>query len=259
MTSIGINAFRDCSGLTSITIGNSVTSIGESAFLGCSGLTSITIPNSVTSIGDYTFQYCSGLTSITIPESVTSIGKEAFSWCSGLTSITIPNSVTSIGESAFYGCSNITDVYCYAEEVPTTGNDVFKDSSISSATLHVLASAIELYKNTEPWNQFKEIVALPEQCQKPTIVYKAGSLQFRCETEGVKYVYSIASSGESTNGTINLGTTFTVSVYATREGYKNSETATAIIDMSTVGDVNGDGLISIADVTALVNLILGRN
>ncbi|MDD5792077.1 MAG: leucine-rich repeat domain-containing protein [Erysipelotrichaceae bacterium] len=52
VTGIGESAFRDCSGLTSVTIPNSVTSIGESAFSDCTGLTSVTIPNSVTSIGD---------------------------------------------------------------------------------------------------------------------------------------------------------------------------------------------------------------
>ena len=55
---IGDYAFYDCSGLTSVTIGNSVESIGGYAFDGCSGLTSVTIPNSVTSIGDYAFRYC---------------------------------------------------------------------------------------------------------------------------------------------------------------------------------------------------------
>ncbi|MCR5394034.1 MAG: leucine-rich repeat domain-containing protein [Bacteroidales bacterium] len=58
VTSIGSDAFRDCTGLTSITIPNSVTSIGARTFDGCTGLTSITIPNSVTSIGDYAFYMC---------------------------------------------------------------------------------------------------------------------------------------------------------------------------------------------------------
>ena len=104
VSSIGEFAFSDCSGLTSITIPNSVTSIGREAFAWCSGLTSVTIPNSVTSIGGWAFSGCSGLTSVTIPNSVTSIGDLAFYDCRGLTSITIPNSVTSIGGRALVGC-----------------------------------------------------------------------------------------------------------------------------------------------------------
>ena len=57
-------AFSSCSGLTSVTIPDSVTSIGKYAFFGCRGLTSVTIPDSVTSIGDYSFNDCSSLTSI---------------------------------------------------------------------------------------------------------------------------------------------------------------------------------------------------
>lgn len=45
-------------------IPNSVTSIGSNAFSNCSNLASITIPDSVTSIGDYAFRGCSSLTSI---------------------------------------------------------------------------------------------------------------------------------------------------------------------------------------------------
>ena len=79
VTSIGNNAFEGCSGLTSVTIGNSVTSIGDYAFRSCSGLTSITLPNSVTYIGYEAFRYCSGLTSITLPENITYIRSYAFS------------------------------------------------------------------------------------------------------------------------------------------------------------------------------------
>ena len=56
--------YGNCSGLTSVTIPNSVMSIGYAAFCGCSGLTSVTIPNSVTSIESYAFFGCNGLTSV---------------------------------------------------------------------------------------------------------------------------------------------------------------------------------------------------
>lgn len=55
VTSIGNDAFVECSGLTSVTIPSSVTSIGSAAFYECSGLTDVTIPNSVTVIGEYAF------------------------------------------------------------------------------------------------------------------------------------------------------------------------------------------------------------
>ncbi len=87
------------------------------AFYNCSGLTSITIPNSVTSVGRYAFEYCTGFTSVVIPDSVTSIGAYAFEYCTSLTSVTIPDSVTSIGDEAFNGCWNLT-IYCEAESKP---------------------------------------------------------------------------------------------------------------------------------------------
>ena len=87
------DAFSDCTGLTSVTIGNSVTSIGGSAFRDCTGLTSVTIPDSVTSIGNSAFEGCTGLTSVTIGDRVTSIGKWAFEGCTGLTSITFNGTI----------------------------------------------------------------------------------------------------------------------------------------------------------------------
>ncbi len=84
-----------------------VTSIGKDAFKGCSNLTEITIGENVTSIGDDAFYKCSSLTEVTIPNSVTTIGYAAFSGCSSLAEVTIGNSVTTIYEGAFYECFNL--------------------------------------------------------------------------------------------------------------------------------------------------------
>ena len=286
VTSIGSSTFSGCSGLTSVTIHNNVTYIGGGAFSGCSGLTSVTIPNSVTSINNGVFYNCNGLTSVTIPNSVTSIGSLAFCGCSGLASVTIPNSVTfiddyafdhcsgltsiiigsgikNIDNTAFASCTNLADVYCYAESVPTTKSNAFSDSYIEYATLHVPSSAVNAYKTADPWKNFKEIVAIdgstPEtkKCEKPTISYEKGQLKMSCATEGVEYVTDITNADikKYNDATITLTATYNISVYATKSGYENSETATATlcwidVEPKTEGITNG-----VANIRALPLLI----
>ena len=118
VTTIGENAFRNCSSLTSVVIGNGVTTIGEWAFDFCSSLTSVVIGNSVTTIEGGAFRNCSSLTEIVIPDSVTTIGTWAFQYCSSLTEIVIPDSVTTIERYVFEYCSRLT-IYCEAESEPS--------------------------------------------------------------------------------------------------------------------------------------------
>ena len=109
VTSIG-SAFSGCTGLTNVTIPNSVTSIGDRAFYGCIGLTSVTIPNSVTSIEGSAFYGCTGLASVTIPNSVKRIECMAFYGCSSLTSIVIPEGVMFIDDNVFESCINLEKI-----------------------------------------------------------------------------------------------------------------------------------------------------
>ena len=147
VTSIGKDAFYDCTGLTAVYIDNlaswcnidfanysanplvraknlclngetvtelvipdNISEIKQYTFLDCSTLTKVTIPGSVTTIGNYAFSGCVELADVTIPNSVTSIGSYAFSYCSGLTSVVIGNSVTSIGDCAFQKCTLLAEI-----------------------------------------------------------------------------------------------------------------------------------------------------
>lgn len=108
ITGIGAYAFQNCSGLTSVVIGDGVTTIGREAFADNAGLSSVTIGKGLTTLSRELFRNCSSLTSVTIPDNVTSIEIGVFCDCTGLTSVTIPNSVSSIGTDAFYKCTSLT-------------------------------------------------------------------------------------------------------------------------------------------------------
>ena len=214
VTSIGYEAFRGCSGLTSVIIPSSVTAIGEYAFDGCFGITSVTvdknngtydsrdncnaiidtstntlivgckntiIPNSVTSIGNSAFYGCTGLTSVTIPNSVTSIGDRAFSGCSGLTSVTIGNSVTSIGDGAFEYCWRLINLVSLAVEPPTCGIGAFKYVDKTSCKLLVPEESINKYKTADQWKEFLNILGYngvdDVSVDTPDAVYEVYNLQ----------------------------------------------------------------------------------
>lgn len=143
-----------------IDIPESVTSIGKYTFYQCQCIKTLNIPATVTSIGSSAFEGCTGLASLTLSDGLESIGGSAFEGCTGLKNLVIPSTVNTISINAFKNCKEITDVYCYAEKVPNTDENAFDGTPTEKSILHVPASAVESYKATWPWSDFKEIVAI---------------------------------------------------------------------------------------------------
>ena len=124
-----------------------VTAIVEEAFKGCTGITSVDIPSTVSAIGAGAFEGCTNLTQINIGKGIKEIGSRAFANI-------FKNAVGTRGADYSF------DVYCDSEIIPWVAYDAFDGSPINKATLHVLDNLVESYKVVVPWNGFGSIVGL---------------------------------------------------------------------------------------------------
>ena len=97
------NAFSETTALQTVTFNDGLDGIGSSAF-SSSGLTTVTLPNSLTYLGDYAFSGCKDLASISIGTGITEIPYNCFTGCNALTSVDLPEHVTSIGGGAYSYC-----------------------------------------------------------------------------------------------------------------------------------------------------------
>ena len=127
--------------------------------------------------------------------------------------------------------------------VITGKNSYFRTFSLNTfnnATLYVPVGTIDKYKATEGWKDFLFIEEgdggegqnpQTKQCAKPEIYYSNGKLTFKSATEGAVCQSTITDADiKSYSGNeVQLGVTYTISVYATKTGYDNSETATATL------------------------------
>ena len=98
VSSIGHDAFKNATTLTSISLPESITNIGNYAFANTS-ITDFTVPPKCWGIGDYAFDGCSNLANVDLAN-VTIIGNYAFKDCS-LTKVTIPSTAESFGHGPF--------------------------------------------------------------------------------------------------------------------------------------------------------------
>ena len=240
LTRIGAYAFKDCT-LSEIRIPESVIGIGTGAFMGCDGLTEITIPEGVTFISNQLFQDCENLTSVDIPDAVTSIGDEAFSYCTVLSSIDLPDALTSIGFNAFYYCTALTGI------------------DLPDGVTMIEMGAFSFCENLTAI----EIPAAVEEIGSRAFMGCSALNKVTCMGTVPPYSFDAFNYGDDDSWFIYDRATLFVPAESI-EDYRTADEwgyFTHIVPFigAGPGDINGDGDMTIGDVTVLISQVLGNN
>ncbi|MBR2411581.1 MAG: leucine-rich repeat protein [Clostridia bacterium] len=137
VTSVGSNAFANCTALTSVVISEGVKTIGDSSFSGCSSLLSVDIPSSLTYVCWNAFGGCSSLNAVYISDIDAWCNTEFNSeWSNPLyyaknlylngtlvTELTIPYETTKINAYSFCGCTSLESVTIENKECQIAYNE----------------------------------------------------------------------------------------------------------------------------------------
>ena len=148
------DAFKDCSGVTSVTLPEMIETIGDNAFAGCSGIKEIDLHN-ISELGLCAFEGCSALESVEIPGSIPHLGAATFKGCSSLKSVVIPD-FAAVNDEAFSGCTSLQLIICNATSVLLLGVDVFKDVNPETLVLVPFADPDDYLADGE-WSYFSNI------------------------------------------------------------------------------------------------------
>ena len=238
VTKIGDRAFR-YTHLPSVIIPNSVTYIGDEAFgYNFDHLKEVTMGNSVTYIGDGAFACSYALRELTLANTITHIGDKAF-YYSALRSIVIPDSVTYIGNEAFSTCYSLREVKLGCS-VAYIGDEAFHHC-YNLPSIAIPNSVTHIGYRAFSW------------CSKLDSVYS--------------YITDLSQLSLG-DGAFDYSSRSTLFVpFGTLEAYQAdtrwSNYFATIVEMEAVpampGDIDGDGRLSIGDVTALISQVLAGN
>ena len=232
---IGERAFCDCS-ITSVTLPNTISYINEYAFYNCSNLQEITIPDNVCFLGSYAFGYCTGLTSITLPNSVTELGWNTFYCCTGLTSVELSSSLYEL-PGTFFGCTGLTSV-----EIPASVeylDETFKNCS--NLTSVVIPSTLDGLGSNSFYG-----------CDK--------LMTITCEAVNPPACSDLQSFPESVYNLAKLYVpSASIPSYSNANVWKKFVNIFGIGEEVIEGDIDGDGVMTIGDLSNLIDLLLAND
>ena len=195
------------------------------------------------------------------------------------------NNLTSLNVS---GCSELYWFYIYQNQIKGAAMDSLIESMpiVSNGQMFVIycegegnvmttaqvaaASAkgwVPAYNDGNNWRRYAGSEPDTLKCAKPTINYEDGKVTFSCATDGVTFHYycyaTYRADGVGDEIEFPQQQFIRIDVYASKEGYEDSETEIAVLPVGGTagikGDVNEDGTVNGTDIQEVINIIVNAD
>lgn len=267
------NTFEGCANLRELALPSSLRNIGYATFANCESLKTLDLSaTGIKSIPESAFSYCTSMYRIALPEGLTEIGQFAFAECYSLVSIELSETLTEIMYNAFNGCLKLAEVVNHSDLEITAGNMDNGMVAYYAEEVHTGESRVEelngylfgILNGTGyllGYTEHDAELTLPENYGgQPYEIYR---FAFDC-VAGPKKITVPAGVSRVGYGAFNNCYFLTDLYFAAEEqpegwdaDWKNGCDAAVHWGVSPVtpgvaGDINGDNLLSIQDVTALL-------
>ncbi|HAJ97547.1 MAG TPA: hypothetical protein DCO72_07410 [Ruminococcus sp.] len=240
VTEFGKNIFYDCADLETAELPDNMTAIPEELFQSCRSLQNFNFPEHLTTIEHGAFMGCFSLENIVIPETVTTLGNNCFSSCKNLKEVNIPDSVTEMGDGIFANCRNLKKI-----TIPDTITEIpFDMLGFSGLENITFSENVQYVSCSLTWcENLKSVTFLNPDCEifdnQMTIFNSAYENNY--QFGGIIYGYENS----------------TAQAYAEKYGYEFRTVGDTFIS-DVMGDISGDGKLSVVDVIQVRKGILSR-
>jgi len=246
--------------LISYSVYDGTDRIQYNAVGGVDALQSVVIPSSVKEIGGIAFFGCKNLVNVTLSEGLETIKQEAFESCISIKKIEIPASVKTMEFEVFRYCNSLEKAYFYGDAPETFDNEIFHNTT-PVFTIYYVAG--ETGWTTPTWKGYNtEMISTTEVAPSVSISqnnstpvatitapeggWKEGTNTFSVDSDVVCMVIVSLDGGQTytrLEATVNAdgGYSFTA----------ENMTSSTIIAVAVMGDANGDGKLTNADVTRM--------
>lgn len=285
---------RFCAGLSklrTLNLPKNLKHMGNECFMGCTSLTQMTLPAMLESMGDRVFYGCSSLMTFTSADSLKSIGNDIFAGNESLRYIDFRKSVCLLSpdlkrnggllasapeETIVYLPKGMADT----EEMNVVATDTAGVMTCSMFVVNHEVYSLERCQSGEAtyWlnryfggNSFRQAIGV-DNYPIPSLEYlkRVFMVTFQYEDDDSLCVYRYVNTGK----TVSLPTSEEMGLsykmltyyykYANRETPFTSHVTVSQDILVTVGlkrlkgDVNGDGIIDVRDITAMISGIMGE-